>query len=107
MKDKARPSAWHLPKRLSSLMVIVAGSALSFQMIRGVTSGPGTTPTRLASRPVCRLPRSALRPVFPPINRRPVAEPPFFVVENPYDAAFLKPAPERIDDAMIITREAP
>lgn len=107
MKGKPQHRAFHLPKRLGSLMVIVAGSALSFQMIRGLASRPGAiAPRRLAPRFGITLPGSVLPPGFPPITRRPVAEPPLFVVENPHDAAFLKAAPEGIDDAMIINPEA-
>jgi hypothetical protein len=102
MKGKPLRSAFHLPKRLGSLMVLVAGSALTFQMVRGVTSRPGAVAPRPVAPAVLTFPGLVLQPRIPDLRPQAVANRPFFVVEHPLDEAILKNAPEAIDDSMII-----
>ena len=105
MKGKSQHLKLRLPKRLSSLMVIVAGSALTFQMVRGVTSRPGAVAPPLVAPRVFTFPVTVLPPNIPRFTPHAEAESPFFVFEHSDDTAFVKTAPEGIDDTMIIKPE--
>lgn len=104
MTGKPKHPAWLFPKRLGSLMVIVAVSALAFQMVRGVTPQPATIVTRTsqAARARVRLNSLFSRQSVRPTTANPRAERPFFVVDTLQDGPMLKDAPEGIDDAMIL-----
>ena len=107
MKGDSYRVNWKLPKRLRSLMIIVAVSALTFQMIRGIANKPATAPApaRFSVRFAVASQSGDLdgllgRHLAAPPALEPLEARPFFL-DGGHDDAMLKSAPEGIDDAMI------